>query len=144
MPPEALIELRRTGAIHEIRDILNKGIRELSLANPTRFQETTDRVFENLQGAFVEHRKKIRELKSKKWRFAATDVGSWLVVGSLAVTAAATGMPVWGLAAIAADQLLRAPKLRDIPESIRKLAQESREAKRSPVGLLFKYSRKKG
>jgi hypothetical protein len=61
----------------------------------------------------------------------------------LAVTAAATGYPVWALAAYAADQLLGAPRLKDIPESIRKLALESQKLKQSPVGLLFKYSREK-
>ena len=82
------------------------------------------------------------ELKSKKWKFAGSDIGSWFVVGSLAVTAAATGVPVWGIAAIVADQLLDAPKLKDIPESIKGLADESKELNNSPVGILFKYGNK--
>jgi len=65
-----------------------------------------------------------------------------LLTGTLGVTAAATGMPVWALAAIAADQLLDAPKLKDIPDSIKKLAKESSELKQSPVGLLFKISKR--
>jgi len=143
VPPEALIELRKSEGIHEIRRILCNGVNELSLADPTNFHGTTNRVLENIQAAFAEHQKQIKELKSRKWRFARTDIGSWLVVGSLAVAAAATGFPVWGLAAIAADQLLAAPKLRDIPKSIRELARESQELKQSPVGMLFKYSREK-
>lgn len=143
VPPEALIELRKSEGIHEIRSILCKGVSELSLANPTNFHGTTDQVFKNIQAGFAEHRKRIKELSSKKWRFAGTGIGSWLVVGSLAVTAAATGQPVWGIAAIVADQLLAAPKLRDIPKSIQELARESQKLKQSPVGLLFEYSREK-
>ncbi len=140
VPSAALIEMRKTDAIKEIRQILGKGVQELSLANPLNFHRTTDMVFDNIHAAFKEHKKNIEELKAKKLKFAGSDIGSWLVVGSLAVASAATGQPFWGLAAVAADQLLAAPKLRDIPESIRKLADESNRVNQSPVGMLFKYA----
>lgn len=141
VPPEALLEVRKTGALGEVRSILNKGVEELAIANPTSFHRTSDLVFDNIHTAFSEHQKNIDALVAKKWKFAGSDLGSWLVVGSLAVTAAATGAPVWGLAALAADQVLGAPKLRDIPQSIRDLATESSKMKRSPVGILFKLSK---
>jgi hypothetical protein len=141
VPVSALIEVRKTGAIEEIRSILRNGIKELAEANPSNFHRTSDQVFDNIQAAFDAHRKAIADLSAKKWRFAGSDIGSWLVVGSLAVTAAATGLPVWGLVAIAADQLLDAPKLKDIPKSIAELARDTREVKQSPVGMLFKYAR---
>jgi hypothetical protein len=144
VPPEALIEIRKAGALAEIRAVLAKGVNELALANPTNFFRTSDHIFDNIHSAFAEHKKNIEDLRSKKWKFAGTDMGSWFVVGSLAVTAAATGLPVWGLAAIAADQLLPAPKLKDIPKSIKELASESYKLRQSPVGMLFKYSRAKG
>jgi len=143
VPPDALIEVRQSGAIKEIREILGKGVDQLATANPNNFHRTSDRVFDNIHAAFEDHRKAIDELTSKKWKFAGSDVGSWLVVGSLAMTAAATGLPVWGLAAIAADQLLDAPKLKDIPKSIAKLAKESQRIKQSPVGMLFRYAKEK-
>jgi hypothetical protein len=141
VPPAALIELRKTGALGEVRTILAKGVEELATANPTNFHRTSDLVFENIHAAFAEHQKNVDELASKKWKFAGSDIGSWVVVGSLAATAAATGTPAWGLAALAADQLLKAPKLRDIPKSIKDLADETFKLKRSPVGMLFKYSK---
>jgi hypothetical protein len=141
VPPEALIEIRKTGALEEIRAVLGRGVEELATANPDNFYRTTDQVFGNIYSAFKDHRRKVDDLTAKKWRFAGSDIGSWLVVGSLAITAAATGTPVWGLAAIAADQLLDAPKLRDIPKSIKQLANETQQLKRSPVGVLFEYSR---
>lgn len=143
VPPAALVEVRKEGALAEIRSILQHGVRDLAELNPGNFHRTGDQVFDNIQNAFEDHKKRIQELRAKGWKFAGSDVGSWFVVGSLAVAAAATGTPVWGLAAIAADQLLDAPKLKDIPESIRKLARESAELKQSPVGLLFKYSGKR-
>lgn len=141
VPPEALIEVRKAGALGEVRAILGKGVEELATVNPSNFHRTSDLVFDNIHAAFAEHQKNMEALAAKKWKFAGSDIGSWIVVGSLAATAAATGTPVWGLAALAADQLLKAPKLCDIPASIKALAQETRQIKRSPVGLLFKYSK---
>ncbi|MFQ1759336.1 hypothetical protein ACK37B_10550 [Aeromonas veronii] len=83
-------------------------------------------------------KKNLDTLSHKKWKFAGKDVGSWLVVGSLEVAAAVTGTPVWGLATIAANQILDVPKLKDIPKSIIELAEENKKIKKSPVGLLFK------
>lgn len=141
IPPAALIEVRKTGALAEVRGILGAGIEELATASPTNFYRTSDRIFDNIHAAFAEHKKNVDALVAKKWKFAGSDLGSWLVVGSLAATAAATGTPVWGLAALAADQVLKAPKLRDIPKSIKDLAEESRQIKRSPVGMLFRLSK---
>lgn len=140
IPPNALLEVRKAGALREVRDILNKGVEDLAMANPTNFHRTSDLVFDNIHEAFAEHQKNIDALVAKKWKFAGSDLGSWVVVGSLAVTAAATGAPVWGLAALAADQVLKAPKLRDLPQSIKDLAIENAKLKRSPVGMLFRLS----
>ncbi len=142
VPPEALIEIRQQGAMDDIREILGKGIEELTSSNPNNYHRSHDQVFDNINEAFDQHKKNINELRGKKWKFAGTDIGSWLVMGTLGVTAAATGMPVWGLAAIAADQLLDAPKLKNIPGSIKELAKENKELNQSPVGLLFNVSKK--
>jgi len=138
IPPEALIDIRQQGAMGEIREMLGKGIEEIVASNPENFHRSRDHVFDNINEAFRVHEENIEAIRSKKWKFAGRDVGSWIVVGSLGVSAAITGMPVWGIAAIAADQLLDAPKLRDIPSSIRELATESNKVKKSPVGMLFK------
>jgi len=142
VPPEALIEIRQQGAMDDIREILGKGIEQLAASNPNNYHRSHDQVFDNISEAFDQHKQNIKELQGKRWKFAGTDIASWLVIGTLEVTAAAIGMPVWGMAAIAADQLLDAPKLKDIPGSIKELAKESKELNQSPVGLLFNVSKK--
>lgn len=141
IPSDALIELRNVGALDEIREILGRGVKELVHVNPKNFHRTSDEVFDNITRAFESHKQNISKLKDKKWKFAGTEIAAWIAVGTLEVTAAATGMPVWGLAAIAADQLLDVPKLKDIPQSIRNLARESRELNESPIGMLFSYGK---
>jgi hypothetical protein len=142
IPHEALIEIRKEGALGEIRAILSNGIEEMISTNPSDFQSTSEKVMKNIYESFRKHKENITELKKKKWKFAGKDIGSWLVVGTLSVAAAATGTPLWGLGALAADQIMDAPKLKDIPSSMKKLAEESKKINRSPIGLLFKYKNK--
>jgi len=139
VPLDALIEIRKEGALSEIRAMLSSGVEELATVKPENFHRTTDRVLDNIQNAFEEHERKIDELSNKKWKFAGKDIGSWLAVGTLEVGAAATGMPVYGLSALLAHQFFDVPKFKDIPASIRALADEDKSLRRSPVGLLFKY-----
>jgi len=139
VPPKALLEIRKSEAIPELRAIIGKGVEELANARPTDFHATGERVFHNIEAALADHSKRIDELTAKRWRFAGVDIGSVLVTGTLAVTAAVTGSPEWTLAAYAADQVLDPPKLKELPDAIRKLKQEGRDLKQSPVGMLFKY-----
>ncbi|MFG1496859.1 hypothetical protein ABMA57_09510 [Saccharospirillum sp. HFRX-1] len=142
IPPEALIEIRKEGAMEEIREILGKGVNDLIEVNPANFHRSRDQIFDNINLAFSQHQKNIDDLSSRKWKFAGKDIGSWLVVGSLEVAAAVTGTPVWGMATIAAGQMFDVPKLKDIPKSIRDLADENKKVKKSPVGLLFDIHKK--
>lgn len=142
IPPQALIELRKQGAMEEIRNVLGSGINEIIEANPSNFHRSRDKILANIDAAFRQHQENIKDLSAKKWKFAGKDIGSWLVVGTLEVAAAVTGTPVWGLATIAADQMLDVPKLKDIPKSIRDLADENNKLKKSPVGMLFNIQKK--
>lgn len=126
----------------EVRNILGKGINQLIEANPLNFHRSKDKILENIDTAFSQHTKNIDALRAKQWKFAGKDIGSWLVVGTVGVAAAVTGLPVWGLATIAADQLLDAPKLKDIPKSIRELADENNKLQKSAVGMLFNIRKK--
>lgn len=142
IPPEALIEIRRDGALDEIRSILSAGISELVEMRPNNFYRSTDKVMDNIQLAFSEHEKKLKILSDKKWKFAGSDIGSWLAIGTLEVAAAATGTPLFGLAALAANQVVDVPKIKDLPGKYKEIIEEDNKTNRSPVGLLFSYSKK--
>ncbi len=43
VPPDALLEVRKTGALGEVRTILDKGVEELALANPTAGYPAVDK-----------------------------------------------------------------------------------------------------
>ena len=143
IPPQALIEMRKQGVMDEIRHIMSSDIDKLIEINPHNFHRTQDQVFDNLENAFLKHQENIKELSNKKWKFAGQDIGSWLVIGGIEVTAALTGTPAWGLAGLAANQFADTPKLKDIPKSIQKLKAENDKLNRSPVGMLFNIKKDK-
>jgi hypothetical protein len=137
IPPKGLIELRKTGAIDEIRQILSKGIDEIVLSNELDFLTTSNKVLENLHLAFKQHEESINKLIAKKWKVAGKDFGSWIVMGSACI-----GTPLYGLSTLALNQILDAPKIKDLPKTLDKMKEienEKANIKRSPLGLIFKY-----
>ena len=143
IPPKGLIELRKNGAINEIREILLKGIDELVKANQFDFTSTSHKVFNNLNFAFNQHQENIKKLTNKKWKIAGKDFGSWLVMGSVEIASACTGNMIFGLPSAILSQVLDAPKLKDLPKTVENIKQTERDKeqlKKSPLGLMFKYS----
>ncbi|EPG3970000.1 hypothetical protein JH165_001169, partial [Acinetobacter baumannii] len=141
IPPESLLELRKQGALEEIRNILGHEIKELIKTNPTNCSRTRDQILQNIEQSFDRHRKKLDELKAKNWKFAGKDIGSWVVTGTLGIGAALTGEATWGLGAWIANEVMDAPKLREIPQRFRDLVDQNKQVKQSPVGMLFKASK---
>ncbi|MFL0101994.1 hypothetical protein [Tenacibaculum maritimum] len=144
IPPKGLIELRKNGAINEIREILLKGIDELVNANQFDFTSTSHKVFNNLNFAFNQHQENIKKLTNKKWKIAGKDFGSWLVMGSVEIASACLGTPLYGLSTVALNQLIDAPKIKDLPKTVQNIKQTEREKeqlKKSPLGLMFNYSK---
>jgi hypothetical protein len=138
VPPDSLIELRQSGALDEIRHILSGGLESLIEANPSNFYRTGDKVFDNLDKAFIEHEKKINELRSKKWKFAGRDIGSFIVIGGIEITAALTGLPLFGSLGAMAGMSGVIPTAKDLKEKYRSLAAEESEISNTGVGILLK------
>ncbi|SFI85887.1 hypothetical protein [Myroides guanonis] len=142
IPPKGLIELRKNGAINEIRGILSKGIEELVTANEFDFNNTTNTVFNNLNVAFNQHQENIKKLINKKWKIAGKEFGSWLVMGSVEIASACLGTPLYGVSTVVLNQIIDAPKIKDLPKTIEKMKQadiERQNLKKSPLGLMFNF-----
>jgi len=142
VPLDALLEMRRTGALDEVRSMLASGVGEIAVCQPSDFCATTNRVTSNIQQAFAQHKTRIDELCKKKWKFAGHDIGSWIVVGTLEIAAAIVASPslspALGVGGFLAQQMLDAPSLKEIPLRWRVLKRETDEIRESAAGLLFK------
>ncbi|WP_313760841.1 hypothetical protein [Rhizobium sp.] len=139
IPAPALIEMRQQGAFHEIREVLSAGVGEIAETKPEAFFRSSDKIVENIQVAFEHHQKNVKELRNKGLKFAGYDLGTWISVGAVEIAAIATGTPLFGAAAFAANQILDVPKLKDIPARFMDLKNAHKELKKSPVGLLFAH-----
>ncbi|MCA3082627.1 MAG: hypothetical protein ING36_05500 [Burkholderiales bacterium] len=139
VPPAALIEIRKTGALDEIRALLGTGIKELVVARPENFHRTGDKVFDNLYAAFNAHEQQLDALRMKKWKFAGLDVGSFLVVGGIEMAAALTGLPLFGAAAATASRLGVIPTAKELKTKFGKLKAEDTKLNSTGVGILFKH-----
>ena len=138
IPPDALIEIRKSGALDEIRNLLSAGLKSVIEANPSNFYRTGDKVFDNLDSAFKEHEKKIKELISKKWTFAGKDIGSFVVVGGVEITAAITGLPMFGALGAIAGMTGVIPTVKDLKEKYKQLRAEESEINSTGIGILLK------
>ncbi|WP_424550135.1 hypothetical protein [Shinella sp.] len=139
IPPDALIEMRTSGAFEEIRSVLSQGIEEIARAKPQAFFRSSDKIVDNIREAFDRHQKEVRDLRNRNIKFAGADIGSWMIAGGLEVAAAITGTATFGLAALAATQVLDAPTLREIPKKFLGLRNARKELRKSPMGLFFKH-----
>jgi len=137
IPADSLIEIRQSGALDEIRHLLSGGLKELVEANPSNFYRTGDQVFDNLDAAFLEHEKKIKELSNKKWKFAGKDIGSFMVVGGISITAALTSLPLFATLGVAASMSGYVPNVKELKEKYRALTAEENEVKNTGVGILL-------
>lgn len=138
IPPDALIEIRSSGALDEIRDLLSGGLKSLIEANPSNFYRTGDKVFDNLDSAFKDHENKIKELTSKRWTFAGKEVGSFVVVGGIEIAAALTGLPMFGALGAMAGMTGVIPNVKDLKDKYKQLKAEESKINNTGVGILLK------
>lgn len=144
IPPKGLIELRKNGALNEVREILSKGIDELVAANYLDFELTSQKVFNNLNFAFNQHQENIKNLVNRKWKIAGKDFGSWIVMGTVEIAASCLGTPLFGASAFVLNQLMDAPKIKDLPKTvdeIKNIEKRKENLKKSPLGLMFNYKK---
>jgi hypothetical protein len=142
IPEDSLIEIRQSGALDEIRHLLSGGLKNLIDANPNNFHRTGDQVFSNLDLAFTDHEKKIKELSDKKWKFSGRDIGSFVVVGGISIAAALTSLPAFAALGAAAGMSGYVPNVKELKAKYRKLSADESEVKNTGVGILLSSKKK--
>lgn len=138
IPLDSLIEMRKNGSLDEIKYLLSNGISDLINSNPTNFHRTGDKVFDNLNKAFISHEKKIKEIKSKKWKFAGKEISSFIAIGGIELTAAITGNPLYGGLATTANLTGVFPTLNDLNQKYKEIVNMEKNVENTGVGILFK------
>lgn len=143
IPPAALVEMRTSGAIDEIRALLRQSVTSLNDVSVHDFGATADKFIADLQRALVDHKRTIDELTMKRWKFGGLDVASFVVHGGFAVAAALSQSPTLLVAAALYNLAGPTLKIQDVIKRQRDLGRSAKIQSHTPVGMLFNLSRNK-
>lgn len=139
VPAEALIELRRNGAMGDLRERIRGGVRELDLASADSLSKVADHVIATMDDMFAQHEKQLKDVISSRKKFFGLDVSRWIVTGGVSVAAALTQNPRLAVLAAAAPPMLGAPSIPDLRRKWRELQTTRATLSRSPSAILFRH-----
>ncbi|AWX55174.1 hypothetical protein AB432_009030 [Brevibacillus brevis] len=137
----SIIQLRKEGALQELRDIIAKGIDDVSHSTEDSFNIVTEHVISNLKEVFDEHQKTINDLNIRQKKFYGLDLLPLLVSGGLGIAAACTGNPLITSLAAVSTTVFGAPSVKEVLKTGTELSKVRQEVTKSPVGILIKHSR---
>jgi hypothetical protein len=139
VPSEALIELRRNGAMGPLRQTFREGLSEIDLASAAALSDVAEQVIKNIDRAFDEHARELSIVASSHRKFFGLDVSRWVVGGGISVAAALAHNV--GLAALAAGvpSIIGAPSMLDLRKKWKELRSQSQKLQRSPAAVLFRH-----
>lgn len=142
IPPAALVDMRTSGAIDEIRAMFRQSVANLNDATREDFGATADRVISDFHKALADHKKKIDELTTKRWKFGGLDIASFVVHGGIAVAAVLSasqivlvGTALYGLAG-------PTPKIQDVIRRQKEISSAKKAEAKTPIGMLFELSKR--
>ena len=138
LPSETMIELRKNGAVAELREIIGSGIGEINSASDADVSMVADTVIANVDTAFSEHQKQLEALSYSQRKFYNLDVGRYVINGALGVTSLLTGNRALE-ALVVISQLAGTPMPEDLIKRYQQLRSESSALRRSPVGAMFRH-----
>jgi hypothetical protein len=139
VPPQALIELRRNGAMEGLRQTIRNGLQNIDLASPDSLPRVADEVISIIDRTFEEHDRELREITSSRRKFFGLDVSRWIIGGGLSVAATLTNNPWLAPLAALAPYAVGAPSIPDLRKQWQNLQSRSQELRRSPTAILFRH-----
>ncbi len=137
VPPKALIELRKQGALRELREILHKGLTDIDAADERSIADVARRVIQNLEEAFDAHQRELKKLSSARKKFFGLDIAPWIVTGTISIASAASGNIPLAVVSAALGTSIGAPSARDVWERGEELLREGKRLKRSPAAIFL-------
>lgn len=138
VPVDKIIELRRKGLLHEVRNTLSCGVSELICSSPSGYDRTMQKVIDNIDGEFIKHQRFLDNARKERLRIFGLDVAPCIVSGVVSIAAAYTGnvalgtigagMGMWGF-----------PNIKDIRTRFKERDERLNKYKNSSTGILFSH-----
>jgi len=133
-----LIELRREGALTDVRAIVRTGIEDINSASDATLKEVGDQVISNIDAALSQHDQELKELASSQKRFFGVDVGRYLVVGGCALASSFVHSAPLGFL-LGTPVLLGAKRPEELWSEFKELNAKSDQLRRSPTAIMFRH-----
>lgn len=143
IPTESLIELRKNGALAELREIICRGVSDVESTSESDLTAVGNHVIGNIDAALDDHAKQLERLASERRKFYGFDVSRWM--GSSALSIASLLFPHYKSQiedVKKAVDLLEPPPLKEILNRHKELKSDSSRLKLSPAGIMFRHLKK--
>ena len=139
VPARALIELRRNGALLNLRETIRTGLNDIDLSSPDSLSTVADEVIANIDRSFEAHDKELRNITSSRRKFFGLDVSRWIAGGGVSLAAALAHNVGLAVLAAVAPSIVGTPSIPDLQKRWQDLQSQSKKLKRSPAAILFRH-----
>jgi hypothetical protein len=137
LPQQTLIDLRRMGAMEDMRSLIRKGVKEVDAASESSLEEVSEVVAQNLNEAFSKHNRELEDLSSKK-KYFGFDVAKWVTFGGMSIAAAATGNTALAVLTAITTMAGTPPSPKELNNRWNEIQSSKERIARSPSGILFR------
>jgi hypothetical protein len=141
IPPEALVELRREGALTDIRNTIRSGIDDINSASDATLKSVGVQVISNIDAALSQHDQELHELSSSRKKFFGLDVSRYVVVGGCALASTLVHSSPFNFL-LGAPALIGAKRPEELWKEFKEQNATSKTLRRSPTGIMFRHLKK--
>ena len=133
---ENILKIRRKGLMEEVRGILSSGVSDLVNASPQDYNNSSQRVIDNVDKAFIQHKRFLEKAKAEKLKILGFEVTPFIVNGAFGIASALINKPEWAAASFAFGTV-GIPTLKDIRTSFKQRSDKLESYKNTATGLMF-------
>lgn len=138
IPVDKIIQLRRNGLLHEVREILSLGVGELITSSPGQYNKTMQKVVDNIDSGFLKHQRFIENARKEKLKIFGLDVAPCIVNGVISIAAAYTGNVALGTIG-AGIGMWGFSNIKDIRTKFRDHDERLNYYRNSATGIMFSH-----
>ncbi|MDQ0433508.1 hypothetical protein [Pantoea agglomerans] len=136
VPMENILSIRRKGLMEEVRGILSSGVSELVAASSFDYNKSSQKVIDNVDKAFIQHKRFLEKAKKEKQRILGFEVAPFIINGTFGIASALINRPDLAAASFALGTF-GIPTLKEINTSFKKRSEMLENYKKTATGLIF-------
>ena len=136
VPMDNILKIRRNGLMPEVRDILSSGVSEIIKSTPFDYNVSSQKVFDNVDKAFIQHQRFLEKARKEKLRILGVEVAPFIVNGVFGIASALVSRPDLAVASFALGTF-GIPSLKDIKTSYKDRNEKLEKYKNTATGLMF-------